>query len=357
MANAETRLGDINGQETGLSFTPSYSLMLTEVYQGQKELISNLTPDFDYFGQCLHYCFWTWGDVWLILGFAVIWTILRYVLTWSIYQPFYRRLKLDEEDEAKAPESSFKSIWYMCSWTYCCYILFFKGNNIFQEPRLIFADWHVGMTVPYDIYIIYMYQLGFYIHSIYATLYMDHKRKDFLMMLVHHVLTILLLGISYLVRYHKIGLLVLFCHDLTDVCLECGKMFIYTKKRDGQSHQINEVLANVCFAGFTLTWILLRLYWFPLKALYAAGAYTIDSMPYVTTFNIMLWILQIMNIYWFSFIVTMLFRLLLGKADELSDIREETEEFLNQQKLKQKGSGDALSNGVENNAVYSKKDN
>ena len=66
---------------------------------------------------------------------------------------------------------------------------------------LVFAlDWSSGMIVPFDIQLMYFVQCGFYLHSIYATLYMDHKRKDFYVMLLHHVLTMTLIFVSYATR-------------------------------------------------------------------------------------------------------------------------------------------------------------
>ena len=56
------------------------------------------------------------------------------------------------------------------------------------------------MSIPDDIKWIYLIECGFYFHSIYATLFMDTKRKDFVVMLVHHVLTLVLLIFSYVTR-------------------------------------------------------------------------------------------------------------------------------------------------------------
>ena len=56
------------------------------------------------------------------------------------------------------------------------------------------------MEVPSDIRWLYLTECGFYFHSIYATLFMDTKRKDFVVMLVHHVLTLMLLSFSYVIR-------------------------------------------------------------------------------------------------------------------------------------------------------------
>lgn len=56
------------------------------------------------------------------------------------------------------------------------------------------------MAVPRDIAAAYLLQGSFYGHSIYATLYMDAWRKDSVVMLVHHVVTLVLIISSYAFR-------------------------------------------------------------------------------------------------------------------------------------------------------------
>lgn len=56
------------------------------------------------------------------------------------------------------------------------------------------------MRIPSDIYWLYVIQLGFYIHGMYALFFQDAWRKDSLVMGVHHVVTILLVWISLACR-------------------------------------------------------------------------------------------------------------------------------------------------------------
>lgn len=65
------------------------------------------------------------------------------------------------------------------------------------------VDWAPGMSVPADIQLMYFIQCGFYLHSIYGTLYMDNKRKDFYAMLIHHVITMTLIFVSYATRFES----------------------------------------------------------------------------------------------------------------------------------------------------------
>ena len=74
--------------------------------------------------------------------------------------------------------------------------------------HLLFTiDWIPGSEVPTEIYWLYMFQMGLYVHSIYTTIFVDEIRKDFVVMLLHHFLTLGLLSYSIGVGYVIIILL------------------------------------------------------------------------------------------------------------------------------------------------------
>ena len=55
-------------------------------------------------------------------------------------------------------------------------------------------------------------------------------------------------------RYHKIGVLVLFLHDVNDVFLEFGKLCAAFRIRNGKYHLLPDILSSVTFLCFTLLW-------------------------------------------------------------------------------------------------------
>ncbi|ETE61481.1 Ceramide synthase 1, partial [Ophiophagus hannah] len=165
-----------------------------------------------------------------------------------------------------------------------------------------FPDWERGMEVPLDIALAYLLQGSFYAHSIYATLYMDAWRKDSVVMLIHHVVTLTLIVFSYVFRYHNIGILVLFLHDFSDIQLEFTKLNVYFKYRGGIYHRLNDTISNAGCVSFSVSWFWFRLYWFPLKVLYATchtSLQSVPNIPFYFFFNVLLFILTLMNIYWF----------------------------------------------------------
>ncbi|CAF1088995.1 unnamed protein product [Rotaria sordida] len=266
-----------------------------------------------------------------IVYIAIFITILRYLFENIICKPFVNWLGLKAVDKKKFPESAWKCFFYTLTWSYSVYLLFYR-YNYFHEPYLIWDDWSPGVNIPFDITLMYFVQCGFYLHSVYGTLYMDHKRKDFYVMLLHHFVTMALIFVSYATRYHKIGLLVLFVHDITDIWLELTKLLHYMRSReDGRDYPMWETAATFGFIMFTFTWFLFRLYWYPMKVLYSTGvvtayrAYDKGCGLYVF-FNGLLWILFGLNLYWLFFILQFLVRVCSGTLNNLHDVREDDDD-------------------------------
>lgn len=109
-------------------------------------------------------------------------------------------------------------------------------------------------------------------------------------------------------RYHKVGILVVFLHDVTDILLEFTKCNVYLKKRNGKFYAYNEHISNIGFVGFTITWFVFRLYWYPLKVLYTSGVVAahrayIRGAGLYAFFNSLLWFLLFLDLYWFYVIL------------------------------------------------------
>ena len=101
-------------------------------------------------------------------------------------------------DRSKFAESFWKCLTFGMFWLYVANLLVFSEKyDYFTNPIYIWDDWEIGMAIPDDITFIYFVECGFYLHSIYATIYMDEKRKDYIVSLIHHVLSITLIVVSY----------------------------------------------------------------------------------------------------------------------------------------------------------------
>ncbi|KAK8764828.1 hypothetical protein V5799_032563 [Amblyomma americanum] len=191
--------------------------------------------------------------------------------------------------------------------------------------RMSLAGWSPEAAVPSDIWWIYAVQSSYYVHGMYAVVYQDLWRKDSAVMLCHHSLTLVLLGMSYAFRCHNIGVLVLVLHDLSDVLLEFSKLNVYLKVRAGRRRPVHDHMATGAFACFAITWFLMRLHYYPRKVMYAAstGLFVKQVFPaHYLLFLGLLSLLLLMNLYWFLLIVLFTVRVLTGDIQELDDTRE-----------------------------------
>uniref|UniRef100_A0A0N4Z745 TLC domain-containing protein n=1 Tax=Parastrongyloides trichosuri TaxID=131310 RepID=A0A0N4Z745_PARTI len=268
-------------------------------------------------------------EILLVFILSILWTILRYWITDILVKPKIKSLNLSPLNSHKLPESIWKFFYYTTSFGFSCYVTLFCGKyNYFYNPISIWEGWQDmgGQVVYWDVYFIYFTQSSFYVHSIYATLYMDIWRKDSLLMIVHHFVALTLMCLSYGSGHLLEGAFVLFLHDNTDLLLEITKICVYLKKREnGDYYPILNFIGNFAFVAFAILWFIFRLYWYPLKLLYTtvyAGVYLgPQDSPFFPILGTMLVVVLFMNIYWFNFIVRMVVRVC-RTGEEPEDNRE-----------------------------------
>lgn len=144
--------------------------------------------------------------------------------------------------------------------------------------------------------IYYMAELGFY-WSLFASQFSDIKRKDFWQMFVHHVATILLLSISWVFNYFRIGAIIACLHDSADIFLEGAKMAHYAKF---------ERTSMVILVMFIAVWIFSRLYIYPFwvlhSVIYHHQAIIGTSLPYFLLTSLLI-LLQVLHVIWTYFIL------------------------------------------------------
>ncbi|KAH8849977.1 Ceramide synthase 1 [Schistosoma japonicum] len=266
-------------------------------------------------------------------------TTLRIYITRRFFVKLISDVGVTPETANKLVESCWKGFWFLIMWLFSLKVVILSGRTDFQYPLRAFRDikFEVGffdIPTPPDYYWLYTLQLGFYLHSLWSVFFMDAWRKDSSVLVLHHCLSLILLESSLLLRLHRMGVLVLFLHDICDVFLEVGKVNVYLRIRHGKTYPIHMTIANMFFVLFTISWVFLRLYLYPLKVLHATswGVYISlvgrESRGFLF-FNSMLWGLFLMHIYWFMFIIRMAIRLLTSPLEACEDIREDKDSTKN----------------------------
>ncbi|ETV82902.1 hypothetical protein H257_04675 [Aphanomyces astaci] len=113
---------------------------------------------------------------------------------------------------------------------------------------------------------LYITQLAIWVYTAFSCKFLEEVRKDYLIMMSHHVVTIALVAWSFAVGFLPVGVLVLFLHDASDVPLDLLKMANYLKLEDRKGFFLSEVL----FAVMLTVWVYFRVYLFPSKLIYTA---------------------------------------------------------------------------------------
>ncbi|KAL5123495.1 LAG1 longevity assurance 3 [Glycine soja] len=99
-----------------------------------------------------------------------------------------------------------------------------------------------------------MYAAGFYSYSILALVFWETKCSDFVVSMGHHVITVILIVLSYIFRFVRVGSVVLALHDASDVFIETGKMSKYSGA---------ETTASIAFILFVSCFTVTRIIYYP----------------------------------------------------------------------------------------------
>ncbi|ERN00610.1 hypothetical protein AMTR_s00091p00092100 [Amborella trichopoda] len=233
-------------------------------------------------------------------------------------------LKLDAANQAKVVKFS-ESMWKL---TYYATVEICILSMIYQEPwftdrKQFFEGWP-NQELKFTLILYYMCQCGFYAYSIAAILKWETRRKDFHIMMSHHVITVVLIWMSFISRFFRIGSIILALHDVNDVFMETAKLSKYTG---------NEHAASTCFGFFAISWFLLRLIYFPFWVIRSSSHDAVDvfvlSKGYHSflyyLLNTMLITLLIFHIYWGILIFFMVSRQLKNRGQVGEDIRSDSD--------------------------------
>ncbi|CAK9157359.1 unnamed protein product [Ilex paraguariensis] len=172
----------------------------------------------------------------------------------------------------------------------------------------------------------FMYTGGFYTYSIFALIFWETRRSDFWVSMGHHVASVILIVLSYIFRFGRVGSVVLALHDASDVFLEVGKMSKYSGA---------EALASFSLILFVLVWILLRLTYYPFWVLWSTSyeviqtldmdKHKVDGPICYYVFNSLLFCLLVINIYWWVLMCRMLVKQIQAGGQLSEDVRSDSE--------------------------------
>ncbi|XP_062111258.1 ceramide synthase 1 LOH3-like [Humulus lupulus] len=273
--------------------------------------------------------------------FALFFFSVRFLLDRFVFERLGRRLifgrwcnvgPLENEDTRKRirkfKESAWKCIYYLSAEVLALYVTydepwFTNTRNFWVGPgNQVWPDQKIKLKLKG----LYLYTAGFYTYSIFALIFWETRRSDFGVSMSHHVATFILIVLSYIFRFARVGSVVLAIHDASDVFLEVGKMSKYSGA---------EVVASSAFILFVLSWIILRLIYYPFWILWSTSyevlltldkeKHPVEGPIYYYVFNTLLYCLLVLHIYWWVLIYRMLVKQIQARGQLSDDVRSDSE--------------------------------
>ncbi|ONH91592.1 hypothetical protein PRUPE_8G125400 [Prunus persica] len=217
----------------------------------------------------------------------------------------------------KCSESLWKLTYY--ATVEACILKISYQETWFRDTKEYFKGWP-NQELGLPLKLLYMGQCGFYTYSIGALLTWETRRKDFSVMMAHHVIIVLLIGYSYITCFFRIGSIILALHDASDVFLEAAKVFKYSEK---------ELAASVFFGFFAVSWLILRLIFFPFWVIRSSSGSDLSFLMVACSqssvlyyvLNTMLLMLFVFHLYWWVMICAMIRRQLKNRGKVGEHIR------------------------------------
>lgn len=118
-----------------------------------------------------------------------------------------------------------------------------------------------------SLHVLYLVQMAVWVVTCVSHRFFEERHKDYVMMFVHHLVTIALVWLSYSYNYVRIGTLVLLLHDSSDVVIDLLKLANYLKLEGLRGG----FLVELFFLTNFVTWAYTRLYVYPRQVMWLGG--------------------------------------------------------------------------------------
>merc|ERR1711968_76006 len=102
--------------------------------------------------------------------------------------------------------------------------------------------------------------------------WIEEKHKDYFVMFIHHLVTIALVWGSWCFGYLRIGILVMYVHDFSDIFIDIMKLANYAKLQGSSAFFIVEI----SFVSTLVSWFYIRLYVFPVKVIHSCYVHSLQ---------------------------------------------------------------------------------
>ncbi|KAF8591529.1 longevity assurance proteins LAG1/LAC1 [Ramaria rubella] len=272
-------------------------------------------------------------DILFVLFYVIVWSFVRQSMTLYIFHPIARHVGIKRSSKLDRFGEQGYAITYFSLMSIIGLIVMSQTNTWWYKTENFWLEYPFWQMKP-------LMKSYYLLHSAYwlqqllvLALRLEKPRKDFAELVVHHIVTLWLIGWSYTINFTPIGNAVFLSMDVSDVFLAFAKICNYLQL---------ERTKNIAFAFFTCVWTYFR-HWLNLVILWSVWV-EFDLIPehakvwnpaegvwfpYWMKYNVFvpLLALQFVNLFWYFLIWRILLRAVFVSKldDERSDDEGETE--------------------------------
>jgi acyl-CoA-dependent ceramide synthase len=288
-------------------------------------------------------------DVFVVVFWIFMWIFLRAILMRYFWSPLARCCGIKRESQVvRFAEQGWSLAYWGVFWAlgFVSFSLSLPNYLLYSvESWMIAQSQYIMQSSPYrnlrteHFYIgyphiqlkpltkwYYLVQTSFWFSQI-VVLNIEKKRKDHAQMFTHHIITSILIVLSLIFNFTRIGNAILCLMDFCDIFFALAKMLRYVGLQK---------LCDATFGFFVIAWIVTRhiLYNYITYSLAKATEYapyhwdppagSFWTKEWQFNFIALLLSLQVLMCIWFAMILKVVYRVLTGKT--ATDTRSDTEE-------------------------------
>ncbi|KAI1364152.1 TLC domain-containing protein [Xylaria arbuscula] len=240
-------------------------------------------------------------DIPFVAFYALVLFFAREYISQEIFRPLAIRLGITSRSKVhKFNEQAWVVLFTGIAGPLGVYVMYHSPTWYFSTAGMYAAyphKTHLAVTKFY-----YLFLAAFWAQqALVMILGLETRRRDFRELVIHHVVTLSLIGLSYRFHFTMMGVLIYVTHDVSDFFLAASKTFNYI---DSPWQGPYYVLCVVVWV-YTRHYINLHILYSILTEFRTIGPYVLDweqeqykcVISNVITF-VLLAMLQVLNIYW-----------------------------------------------------------
>jgi ceramide synthetase len=216
------------------------------------------------------------------------------------------------------------------------------GDGLYTNIFRCFDPCPIDQSITSVLKFAYMFELTAYTYAGFQHRFWSPKKRDYYVMFGHHIATCALIIGSYITGAVRIGVLVMFIHDWSDIVFDITQFFNHAHMEGAEFHYVMEV----SFLSSMASWFYARLYYLPFKILrgilfdlHAHCAVQFpgqpwkypkcDGAPFWRMAVVLLSILTCMHCYWFYLFWLVLVKVVADKETDKGGVyeRDQAEEM------------------------------